>query len=255
VTNDHRTYFSTWLGNQVLASTIAVDETPAAPSEPGASPGASGAPDASEAPDADAAGHPTSFVLDPATLARTDFTQPDVWLPVVDPTGQLVTYWAGTLAGDDAAGWTLGTGQLVLDRWSTETPEPEPTSEPAGEGPRFGPQGAAVPIDTGRTGAFKVRFDPDGTRLAVWTAEQAGDAVGRLSLLVIDPEIGTIRTEAAPLAAEPALRRFSIDLGRLAWVSPSGQDGQQSSVKVLGWSKDDFGEIQTLPARDLFIVR
>jgi hypothetical protein len=58
-----------------------------------------------------------------------------------------------------------------------------------------------------------------------------------------------------PLAGTPALSRFSIDDGRLAWVTPSGQDGQESSVQVLGWKGDDFGEIQTIPARDLFIVR
>jgi hypothetical protein len=38
-------------------------------------------------------------------------------------------------------------------------------------------------------------------------------------------------------------------------VSPSGQDGQQSAVKVLGWSKSEFGEIQTRAATDLYIVR
>jgi hypothetical protein len=38
-------------------------------------------------------------------------------------------------------------------------------------------------------------------------------------------------------------------------VSPSGQDGQESSVQILGWSNDAFGEIRTIPSRDLYIVR
>jgi hypothetical protein len=79
--------------------------------------------------------------------------------------------------------------------------------------------------------------------------------VGRLHLIVLDPGTGAINAELKPLPGAPALRRFSIDKGRLAWVSPSGQDGQESAVQVLGWSHDDFGGIQTIPARDLFIVR
>ena len=58
-----------------------------------------------------------------------------------------------------------------------------------------------------------------------------------------------------PLSGEPSLRRFSIEKGRLAWVSPSGQNGQESAVLVLGWEGRNFGEIQTVPAKDLFIVR
>jgi hypothetical protein len=158
----------------------------------------------------------------------------------------------------------LGAGQLVLDRWSSSG-EPQATPEAstgAGElgepaattGPAIGPAGTPTPIVPGETGAFKARFDPEGARLAVWVGEEAGDTVGRLHLVVIDAETGAIEPES-PLPGVPALGRFSIDIGRLAWVSPPGQDGQESTVQVLGWSDDDFGEIQTIPARDLYIVR
>ena len=72
---------------------------------------------------------------------------------------------------------------------------------------------------------------------------------------MLDPVTGAIDTDVAPLPGAPALRRFSIDVGRLAWVSPSGQDGQESAVQVLGWARDEFGEIRTIPAKDLYIVR
>jgi hypothetical protein len=81
-----------------------------------------------------------------------------------------------------------------------------------------------------------------------------GAVLSEWDLVIIDAETGAIAPDS-PLPGVPALGRFSIDVGRLAWVNPSGQDGQESTVQVLGWSNDDFGEIQTIPARDLYIVR
>jgi hypothetical protein len=46
-----------------------------------------------------------------------------------------------------------------------------------------------------------------------------------------------------------------MDQGRLAWVTPPGQDGNQSTVQVLAWSNDEFGIIQTVPSGRLYIVR
>ena len=102
---------------------------------------------------------------------------------------------------------------------------------------------------------FKALFDTAGKRLAVWASDDPAAEFGRLSLVVLDPETGTVDEDLQPLAGEPALRRFSIDKGRLAWVSPRGQDGQESAVQVLGWHGRNFGEIRTIPAKDLFIVR
>ena len=286
VTTDHQTYFSSWLDGQVLASRVEVVASPGA--SPGASPAASSgattpspaadpttAPvGASDAPAQPLEGHPISFLLDPATLARTEIAQPDVWLPVVDADGRFVAYWSGTLrAVPGGTDWQLGTGSLVLDGWSSEaaagqspgpsvaaTVEPgaasgEPGASPPDLGPAIGPVGTPAPLVAGDTASFQAKFDPTGTRLAVWVGEQADATVGRLHLLVLDPDSGAIDAELAPLPGVPALRRFSIDKGRLAWVSPSGQDGQESAVQVLGWSRDNFGGIQTIPARDLFIVR
>ncbi|MEZ0239272.1 MAG: hypothetical protein ACAH65_00605, partial [Chloroflexota bacterium] len=259
VTTDHRTYFSAWLDGQVLASRVT--ETPA----PEATADESAATDApSDAPAAVVDEHPASFLLDPATLARTEIAQPDVWMPVVDPTGHYVAFWSGTLVQTaDGTDWRLGTGRLVLDGWNdeppaaaTDAPGAEASGDPSASSQQFpGPAGSPIEIATGDVAAFQAKFDPTGTRLAVWVGEQLDAAVGRLRLIVLDPETGTIDPTATPLAGAPALRMFSVDVGRLAWVTPSGQDGQESAVQVLGWSRNNFGEIRTIPAKDLFLVR
>lgn len=284
VTTDHQTYFSAWLDGRVLASRVEVVSPPTPSSSASADPlaiptadpsaGASDAPsDAPSAAPQATEGHPVSFLLDPATLVRTDIAQPDVWLPVVDPTGRFVVYWSGMLHSNDGGlDWLLGNGQLVLDGWSAgTTPEasPEPSAEPpdvpAGSddpaatsdpGPDApGPAGDPVPVVDETTASFKAKFDPTGTRLAVWVGEQLDATVGRLHLLVLHPETGAVEADHTPLPGAPALRNFTIERGRLAWVSPSGQDGQESSVQVLGWLRNEFGEIRTIPARDLLIVR
>ena len=274
VTSDHATYFSAWLGDQILASRVEIVATSGEPGESAAAetPGATGeAAPGSSAPAEPIEAHPSSFLLDPVTLARSDVAQAGVWLPVVDPTGRLVVYWSGTVRSDDGLTWVLGTGDLVLDGWSedisadpeaTATADPAASADPAAASadpgataaPQVGPAGTPTTIVPGTTASFKARFDPTGTRLAVWVDEDATDDLGRLHLLVLDAGSGAIDPELAPLPGTPALPRFSIDQGRLAWVSPSGQDGNESAVQVLGWTKDDFGEIKTTGARDLYIL-
>jgi hypothetical protein len=187
-----------------------------------------------------------------------------VWLPVVDPEGRFTAYWSGTLVPTaDGLDWQLGEGRLVLDGWHepaeapTASPDPaaatpDPSAEPA---PRVGPAGTPTEIAVGKLAEFQAKFDAEGLRLAVWAADEPGADVGRLHLVVIDPSTGAVDASITPLPGAPAVRRFSIDEGRLAWVSPRGQDGQESAVKVLGWVGRDFGEIQTIPSKDLFIVR
>lgn len=245
VTTDHRTYFSAWLGSDILASRV----EPA--SEPVASGGTPGASPSAKAGRGQA--HPVSFLLDPVTLARTDIAQPDLWLPVVDITGHYAAYWSGTLLPSaDGLDWSLGKGELVLSRWSAG-PDAAASQEPT-EPAVLGPVGTPLPVVQGHSAAFKAKFDPSSTRLAIWVGDRLDADVGRLHLIVLDPATGALLAGPEPLPGAPALRRFSIDLGRLAWVSPSGQDGQESSVQVLGWSGTSFGEIRTIPAKALYIV-
>ena len=36
---------------------------------------------------------------------------------------------------------------------------------------------------------------------------------------------------------------------------PAGQDGEGSHVQVLGWQGRDFGQVRTIQAERLFVVR
>lgn len=255
VTTDHRTYFSTWLGDRILASRVEPASDPnVGGGKPTGKPTANESADANGKPEGKLEAHPSSFLLDPATLARTEIAQPDLWLPVVDATGRYAAYWSGTLLPTrDGLDWELGTGKVVLSGWSAGA-DAEATPEPT-EAPMLGPTGTQVTLVPGHSAAFKAKFDPTSTRLAIWVGEQLEAEVGRLHLVVLDPATGAVATGPEPLPGAPALRRFSIDVGRLAWVNPSGQDGQESSVQVLGWSSTTFGEIRTIPAKTLYIVR
>jgi hypothetical protein len=242
VTSDHESYFSAWLGDRVLVSHVAVEPgaqgegNPKGTAEPDPSGKGNGQGGGRKAVE----GHASTFLFDPATGTRTELAEADVWMPVVDPTSRFVAYWSGSLRSKDGVTWQLGDGSLVLDRW-------------AADGSNAGPAGHRTPIVTSQVEDFVAKFDPDGVRLAVWVGEHAGASDGRLHLVVIEPETGAIADQ--PLPGEPALRRFSIDANRLAWVSPSGQDGHESSLQVLGWRGDVFGQIHSEPAADLLIIR
>jgi len=254
VTSDHATYFSSWLGDSILASrALDVQRGPATPSDP-SSPEPTdphGSPIVREL-------HPTSFVFDPSTDALTDLALPDVWLPTVDPTGRFMTYWSGTVLGGPGHSdkLQLATGRLVLDGWLAPLGAPSASEAPASSAPvRVGPAGTPIELVAGSLAGFDTQFDTTGTRLAVWVADTGNPKVGTLRLVVLDRTLGAINDQLKPLESERALQGVSIAEGRLAWVSPPGEDGNQSSVRVLAWLHDDFGQIQTLPGEQLAIVR
>jgi len=263
ITDDHATYFSAWLGGQMLVSHVDVVTTdPAATDEPGTAPDASAA--------ASIEGRASSYLLDPASLTRTEIAEPDVWLPVADAAGRFVAFWSGTLGRTpDGLDWQPASGSLMLARWSDGT-SPLPTSPAhptngarptSGAGasdapvPPIGPAGVEIELVAGPVAAFRASFDPTGSRLAVWVGDTFDGDVGRLHMVVLDTTTGGIDSTIEPLPGVPALRRFTIDAGRLAWVSPSGQDGQDSAVQVLGWSGNEFGEVRANPAKLMYLVR
>jgi hypothetical protein len=179
--------------------------------------------------------------------------------------------------------WRPATGRLVLDGWSgplalpTSSGEPSAapsdsiagasaptTASPDGTSPNpsaptvaVGPAGTPIVLAEGPLGDFRGAFDPTGTKLAVWTQDPDDDQIGPLWLVVLDPVAGAPRTIDQPLQSPGtvALRGFSLKEGRLGWVTPPGQDGQPSSVRVIGWNGDDFGQVQTVPGGNPQIVR
>ena len=71
----------------------------------------------------------------------------------------------------------------------------------------------------------------------------------------IDESTGAATPAHAPLVALPALRGFSIDEGRLAWVSPPGTGGSGSRIEIIGWTSSGFGTVESVPAESLLVVR
>ncbi len=277
-TTDHRTFFAGWLENKVLANVVLpalADEQSPDAGAPSAAPTTSATVDPSTTPtptEPPVEEHPVAFTLDPATGDRSVVAQQDMWLPVVDPTGRSVAYWAGTLVPDGTGiGWTLGSGHLVIDGWLTEPPIAEPTDPTATATPdsrdaseatgsplaRWTPRPAGHPvaISDGPLLAFDLRFDPSGLHLAVWVADPSDPSVGTLRLIVLDGASMQVDPTIDPLPGVAALQGVSMNEGRLAWVTPPGQDGEGSHVQVLGWQGRDFGQVRTIQAERLFVVR
>jgi len=109
-------------------------------------------------------------------------------------------------------------------------------------------------IEAGRVVEWEARWDPSGTRLAVWIADEADPSIGRLSLYVVDPETGRFDPSARLLRDQQALAGFSLGEGLLAWATPPGQDGEGSRVQVLAWSGDVVGSAETTPGSDPVVI-
>jgi hypothetical protein len=228
LTTDHATIFSSWVGGEILASRAVAILSLGSPSP---------------APETFV---PSSFALDPVTGIERPLGGDLGWRPVVDPTGRWVAYWTGTLRFDpNANAWVPDAGRLVVDTWypavqdgtgavSTPTPDPQPLLDPK-------------PGQTIRD--WTLRWDPTGTFIAAWVGDPLVEGLGRISLIPIDQTTGRPSPEAVPLLRDaPALAGFAIGDGRLAWATPSGQDGDGSRLEVLAWQGTDAGKTRTEPA-------
>lgn len=182
--------------------------------------------------------NPLSVLIDPATGAERPAGA--AWRPVFDPGGVRAVAWIGTVtAGSTDAPALPAAGRLELRTWS-------------GDGMRDA--GGQVVQETAPAD-FDVRWDETGEWFAVWVADPSGAEIGRLSLFFVDPGSGRLlRPDGAP-AEVPALAGFSIGEGRLAWVTPPGQDGEGSRVQVVAWSPDGVGSVETAPGEDVIVVR
>ncbi len=213
------------------------------------------------------------------------------WRPTVDPSGRWAVWFDGSLAlTEGGAMLRPAVGRLVLGDWPTPpgtavdrplspaTPDPDSadrdesaapatTASPAPvrsagvprtvfgpPSPSLVPDPAAQVIEAGPIGDWDARWDSTGTRLAVWVSDGVDPAIGRLSLYQVDPSTGRFLSAERPVADVPALRGFSIADGRLAWVTPPGQDGEGSRVQIIAWTADEFGSVETLPAEERIVV-
>jgi len=230
ITTDHRSVFGSWDGDTVVGSTVVTSADGLTST-------------------------PSAFTL--ATDGQGAVSLPQAglaWRPVVDPTGGAAVYWAGPLEpAADGLGWRTVAGRLVVGRWSGGTD----TSGGASPTPLTGDQTeerAEITIADGPLADWDARWDETGTRLAVWVADVEDPTVGTLSLYVVDPFDGRIDLASPQLEDERALAGFSIADGRLAWAAPAGNSGKAKHVKILAWTDEGFGRVESAEG-DFLLVR
>jgi hypothetical protein len=242
LTTDHATIFSSWVGDEILASRAVA--TPSVDS-----PATCGSCSRSTSPVPETF-IPSSFALDPVTGIERPLGGNLGWRPVVDPTGRRVAYWTGTLRFDPSvSAWIPDEGRLVVDTWypavqdgTGAVPTPDSTATPD-------PQALLDPRPGEPIRDWTVHWDPSGTFIAAWVGDPLVEGLGRISLIPIDQATGRPSPEAVPLLRDaPALAGFAIGDGRLAWATPSGQDGDGSRLEVLAWQGTDAGKTRTEPA-------
>jgi hypothetical protein len=132
----------------------------------------------------------------------------------------------------------------------TPPSSPEASVSPTPFGPLTSPEPLLGPDATGQVPIVRdwdVRWDPAGSHLAVWLGDAFDPQLGRLSLLVVDPATGRIDRSTNLLTDEPALAGFSIAGDRLAWATPSGQDGEGSRLQVFAWMGEASGTVDGQP--------
>jgi hypothetical protein len=242
ITTDHRSVFGSWAHDSIVGSTVTTD----------------------------ADGRlvrPVAFILRPGATEPTMLPQTGLaWRPVVDPTGRTAVYWSGRLvASEDGLDWGAHDGRLVVGRWDDVMATAAPSADAS---PDASPDATATPladadqeearsettIAPGPLTEWDARWAESGTRLAVWIADPDNPTVGRLSLYIVDPFNGRIDQSRPPLVDEPALAGFAIANGHLAWAAPPAAGSAQSSVRVLAWTGDDFGNVESAPG-DVILVR
>jgi hypothetical protein len=250
ITTDHRSVFGSWAHDSIVGSTVAADEDGRFV-------------------------RPVAFILRPGTTEAAILPQVGLaWRPVVDPTGRTAVYWSGRLAAtEDGLDWNAHDGRLVVGRWDdiTETVLPPAAASPdasASAGPDASAAATPSPladadqqsarsettIAPGPLAEWDARWAESGTRLAVWIADPNNPTIGRLSLYVVDPFNGKIDQSKPPLLDEPALAGFAIADGHLAWAAPPAAGSSESSVLVLAWTGNDFGQVESAPG-DVILVR
>ena len=180
-----------------------------------------------------------TFLLDPETGEETALEMRG-WRPVVAPDGDRALVFDGAISSSSEGDMALPDGTIELRAWDRATGT-------------VSSEGVAVLDASGAS--FDARWDETGTAFAVWFQDEADRSFGRLSLFFVDPDTGEVsQPENAP-REEPALPGFSIEQGRLAWATPSGQGGEGSRVQIVAWTKDGVGTAETAPGDQVVVIR
>jgi hypothetical protein len=238
-----------------------VATAPASP--PATDAGASGEPSVTSGPTTGA----EAFVLDPETREVRPLAFASAWRPVAAPDGRTLVFWDGLLAADETGSiWRPATGRLVLVQRATPVTSDEPFAPDPGVAPSGAPgaTGSGEPgsgaspsgpafvgelqqvITTGPIGDVDVRWDPSGTRVGIWIGEPDGARAGRLSVYAVRRDAdGTLRPAEPLLVGIAALPGFSMNGGRVAWVSPPDEAGNGGHIEVMAWSDGGVGSVES----------
>jgi hypothetical protein len=247
VTTDHQSTFGSWLGNDIMVGstvvTIAGGDT------------ASAAPSADESPAA-AERTSVSFLLDPRDGTQSALPQTGrTWRPSVDPTGRKAVYWTGTLRrSDDAPTDVPDSGRLVVGDWGTGVAAPSGSPLPAAPSDQPTDRHESTIVE-GRIRDWDARWDPTGTKLAVWIADPDEPGVGTLSLYRVATFDAGVDLKKPLLDSRRATAGFSISDGKLVWAEPPADgSGGKDRVLVLAWTDHGDGTVQTL-SDDVVVIR
>ncbi|HEV7810418.1 MAG TPA: hypothetical protein VGO64_07450, partial [Candidatus Limnocylindrales bacterium] len=196
-----------------------------------------------------------SYLLDPATGDQVAEPQTGrAWRPSVDPTGHRAIYWTGSLRkAADSAVYLPDAGRLVVGDWNTGSAAPTDTPLATPLATDQADERHEATVAAGRMADWDARWDPTGTKVAVWIADTQDLNLGHLSLYAVDGD-GRIDLRKPILDAVRATAGFSISAGKLVWAAPSA-DGSQAGgrILVLAWTDHGAGTIETLPDRVVVI--
>src|SRR5262249_61234298 len=99
----------------------------------------------------------------------------------------------------------------------------------------------------GRIRDWDARWDPTGTKLAVWIADEDDPRVGTLSLYGVNTFDATVDLKKPLLDSRRATAGFSVSDGKLVWAEPAadGSGGKDRGL-VLAWTGHGGGPGRTL---------
>ncbi len=185
-------------------------------------------------------GTPATTLLNPATGAETPVAIGAAWLPVVDPTGTVSAWWAGTLKRNDTGDWVPNRGSLVIGKWpagagaGSVQPTPEPTSSASRTPPAQSSTGESLPAPTGA--AVTMSAPPPSTTPSASTAPSAAAPTSKPAQAAptAAPSVG-VGASASPSPSSPPEGVQVLTHGSLtAWSVRWDETGTAMAVWTLG---------------------
>ena len=228
--------------------------TSAASAAAAATDGPSGSigPAATSSPDAPAPTVPFSYLVDPATGARTLLDTRGLWMPSVDPTGSRVVGWLGTVRVDPSTrAWRPADGSLVVQSWPAVLGVPDAAAPSASPEPSATSRHTKAPRSAAATHAAKT---PAIDATAAPRTSAPSPTPGATATAVIARASGSPTTESAPSppptstsSAGPVgpvtLRIAGLTSVPATWQTGWDQDGTHLAVWVADAGSQEVGKL------------